>query len=148
MLVILYTNTSENYRLDKTIQSQGSFSCTLKEGCSVENPVILLSSNVNLAGINYMFIQEFQRYYYIGDIVSVHNGLWEVHGHVDVLMTYKDGIKACQATFKRQENLFNMYLDDPEFHTYNKSQVVTKVFSGGSGNLHKGMSYVLVVSGG
>lgn len=147
MDVTLYKNNSENYRIDKSISSQGTYSCVLKDGCSVENPVILLATN-NISDVNYMYISDFGRYYFIGDIISVRNGLWEVHAHVDVLMSYSSEIKACTATFKRQENLFNMYLDDPEFRTYNKSQIVTKLFSGGSGNLHKGMSYVLVVSGG
>ncbi|MBR3599318.1 MAG: hypothetical protein IKL53_05490 [Lachnospiraceae bacterium] len=94
-----------------------------------------------------MYIPDFGRYYFINDVVSVRNGLWEVHGHVDVLMSFSTGIKGCSATLKRQENLFNMYLDDPEFKTYNKSDIVTKVFSGGQG-FSKNLSYILVVAGG
>lgn len=145
MLVELFTNTSENYRIDKFIQSQGTYDCVLKDDCSIENPIILIS-DVSLVGINYMRIQSFNRYYYIEDIVSVHNGMWEIHAHVDVLMSYRNEIRECQATFKRQEHLFNMYIDDPEFKTYNKSQIVTKLFSGGS--LSKNLEYVLVVAGG
>ena len=147
MQVQLCTTTSETYRVDKTVNVQSTVDCVLKDGTSVENPVLLLSSG-NIAGCNYMYIPDFHRYYYVNDIVCVRNGLWEVHGHVDVLMTYSSGIKGCTATLKRQENLFNMYLDDPEFKTYNKSDIVTKVFSGGSGTLTKDMKYFLVVAGG
>ena len=145
MDVVLYKNSSENYRIDKTIVSQGTYSCTLKDGCSVENPSILLASG-NISDINYMYISDFGRYYYINEIASVRQGLWEIHAHVDVLMSYKTEIKACSATLKRQENLFNMYLDDPEFRTYNKSEIVTKLFTGGG--LSKNLSYILVVAGG
>lgn len=148
MEVNLYENTSENYRLNKDITLKTTESCVLKDDCSVENPVIVLKTSTNISGYNYMYIPDFGRYYYIGDIVSVGLNMWEVHGHVDVLMTYQNAIKSCNATFKRQENLFNMYLDDPEFHTYNKSEIVTKMFSGGTGNFNKNMSYVLVVAGG
>ena len=147
MLVELFTNTSENYRIDKSIQSQGTYDCILKNGCSIENPIIQITAP-SLVGINYMRIQAFGRYYYINDIVSLRNNMWEISAHVDVLMSYANEIKACQATFKRQENLFNMYLDDPEFKTYNKSQIVTKLFTGNTTPLHKNMSYVLVVAGG
>lgn len=146
MQVSLYQNVSENYRIDKSITGIFDADCTLKDGCSIENPVLLLSAG-NLTGCNYLYIPDFNRYYFITDIVSVRNGLWEISAHVDVLMSFKDEIKACSATFKRQEHLFNMYLDDPEFRTYNKSDIVTKRFSGGSG-MNKNLSYILVVAGG
>lgn len=148
MEINLYENTSENYVVSKNITIKESMqNCILKDNTSVENPVILVRANANISGYNYMYIPDFHRYYYIEEIVSVQNGLWELHGHVDVLQTYGNYIKGLTATCKRQENLFNMYLDDPEFKTYNKSTVVTKLFSGGTGNLNKSLSYVLVVAG-
>lgn len=147
MQVSLYQNISENYRITKSLIGKYTESCTLKDECSIENPVLLISNANNLTDCNYMYIPDFGRYYFITDIVSVRNGLWEISGHVDVLMTYANEIKACQATFKRQEHLFNMYLDDPEFKTYNNADIVTKLFSGGEG-LTKNMEYILVVAGG
>ena len=93
-----------------------------------------------------MYISDFGRYYFIEDIISVRDGLWEIHAHVDVLMTYSAQIKACSATFKRQEHLFNLYLDDPEFKTYNNSEIVTKLFTGSE--FSKSMQYILVTAGG
>lgn len=147
MTVSFYTNTSENYRVDKVLIGQLQTNCTLKDQCSIEDPVILLTNYNDISDYNYMYIDEWDRYYFIKDIVSVRNGLWEIHAHVDVLMSFADAIKACSATCKRQENLFNLYLDDPEFHTYNNAQIVTKLFTGGN-DLTKGMDYVLVVAGG
>lgn len=145
--VALYQNNSENYRLDKSLTAKYSESCILKDGCSIESPVLLITNYNNMSDCNYMYIDDFNRYYFIEDIISVRDGLWEIHAHVDVLMTYSAEIKACTATFKRQENLFNLYLDDPEFKTYNNSEIVTKVLSGGSG-LTKSMNYILVTAGG
>lgn len=141
-----YHNSSDNYVVDKSISLQGSIQCTLKDDTSVEDPVILLTTSANISSYNYMWIPAFGRYYFINDVVSVHNNLWEVSAHVDVLMTYKSGIRSCTATCKRQENLYNKYLDDPEFKTYNNADIVTKPFS--SGALNKNMQYVLVVAGG
>lgn len=146
MTVTFYLNNSENYRVTKNITSQGNYTCTLKGECSVENPSILINTSANISSYNYMYISEFGRYYFISDIVSVRNGVWLVQGHVDVLMTYSSEIKTCSATCKRQENLFNMYLDDPEFKTYNNADIVTKALTGGA--LNKNMSYVLVTAGG
>lgn len=147
MTISFYTNTSENYRVDKTLIAKLQTNCTLKDNTSIEDPVIYLTNFNDISDFNYMYIEDWGRYYFIKDIVSVRNGLWEIHAHVDVLMSFSDQIKACSATCKRQENLFNMYLDDPEFKTYNKSEIVTKLFTGNSG-LYKNMGYILVVSGG
>lgn len=147
MEINLYENSSENYVVSKNITLKESMqNCVLKDGTSVENPVILVRNTSNISTYNYMYIPDFHRYYYIEEIVSVQNGLWELHGHVDVLQTYGNAIKGLTATCKRQENLFNMYLDDPEFKTYNEAQIVTKIFTGGNG-LSKNMNYILVVSG-
>lgn len=147
MEVSFYQNTSENYRIDKSLIGKYTESCTLKDGCSIENPEILIANANNMSDCNYMYIPDFNRYYFVTDIVSVRDGLWLISGHVDVLMSFKNEIKACTATFKRQENLFNLYLDDPEFRTYNNSEIVTKVLSGGDG-LTKNMNYILVTAGG
>ena len=148
MEINLYENSSENYVVSKNITLKESMqNCILKDNTSVENPIILVRSGSNISGYNYMYIPDFHRYYYIEEIVSVNNGLWELHGHVDVLQTYGNHIRQQTATCKRQEQLFNMYLDDPEFKTYNKSKIVTKLFTGGNG-LTKNMQYILVVAGG
>lgn len=148
MEIDLYTNTSENYVVSKNITAQANMSgCILKDDTSVENPVILVRNTGNISGYNYMYIPDFHRYYYIEEIVSVQNGLWELHGHVDVLMTYGSQIRSQYATCKRQENLFNLYLDDPDFKTYNKSSVVTKAFTGAGSPLSKSLSYILVTAG-
>ena len=79
MEVNLYENTSENYRLNKDITLKITESCVLKDDCSVENPVIVLKTGTNISGYNYMYIPDFGRYYYIGDIVSVGLNMWEIH---------------------------------------------------------------------
>jgi len=91
-----------------------------------------------------MYIAEFERYYFIDDIVSVNNNKWEVSGHVDVLETYKTGILANSAVIRRQTNIFNTYLNDPEWKVYANEDVVafkmTSPFS-------KQLKYVLAVAG-
>lgn len=148
MEINLYENSSENYVVSKNIvMKQSMQNCVLKDNTSVENPVILVRNTSNISSYNYMYIPDFHRYYYIEEIVSVQNGLWELHGHVDVLQTYGNAIKQLQATCRRQENLYNVYLDDPEFKTYNNADISTKIFTGGSG-MSKNMNYILVVAGG
>ena len=145
--IILYTNSSEDYAFDKALTEIATLSsCVFKDDSSVENPNIVINTSTDLTECNYMYIADLHRYYFIREIGVVRAGVYYIRGHVDVLSTYKSEIRACNAIIARQENLYNMYLDDPEFKTLNKSQVVTKRFSGGA--FTKNMQYILVVAGG
>lgn len=145
--IILYKNNSEDYALTKSLSAQITLdSCVFKDESSVENPNVVISTGTDITECNYMYIADLHRYYFIREIGVVRAGVYYIRGHVDVLSTYATEIKACSAIIARQQNLYNMYLDDPEFKTLNKSQVVTKRFS--SGGFTKDMSYILVVAGG
>lgn len=145
--IVLYKNNSEDYALTKSLSTQITLdSCVFKDDSSVENPNVVISTGTDITECNYMYIADLHRYYFIREIGVVRAGVYYIRGHVDVLSTYANEIKACSAIIARQENLYNMYLDDPEFKTLNKSQVVTKKFDG-SGFV-KDMKYILVVAGG
>lgn len=144
--VKLCHNSSPVEKIGKTIDAGTSYDCVLKAGTSVLTPTIILcDTGVNLKGYNYMYIADFGRYYFIDDIVTKNNDVWEVSGHVDVLETYKDQILANTAVIKRQEKQYNLYLDDPEFHTYNYEQIQTLKFPANA--FDKTLSYVLVCNG-
>lgn len=68
---------------------------TLKESCSVVNPVILVNtadlSNKSVYNYNYCYIPHFKRYYYIDDWVYS-SGLWAAFCHVDSLASWKNDI--------------------------------------------------------
>lgn len=107
----LYHNNSEPERIGKSLSATQSFSGSLKDQTSIINPSILVKS----AGVpqgNYAKIDAFGRYYFITDIVSVRNGLWEIKMHVDVLQTYASQIRACEEMVSRQEFNYNNYIQD------------------------------------
>lgn len=120
--------------------------CTLKEETSVLKPVIrILSNDSSIYTYNYMYIAEFERYYFIDDIKSVNNNRWEISGHVDVLETYQNSILNQDAVIKRQQNKYNLYLNDPDFRTYNNDSIQTKKFTASA--FSKNLAYILVVNG-
>ena len=143
----LKVNSSPVEKIGKTLSTGLDFSVTLKEGTSILRPVLLLSSPTQspLTGYNYMYISAFSRYYFIDDIKSIRNDLWEISAHVDVLETYATAIKNNSAVIKRQEKLFNLYLDDGEFKTYNYEKIQTLQFP--ENTFSKNLAYGLVVNG-
>ena len=144
MNITLYKNTSEKNKVGKTLTSASGHVGTLREGCEVVNPSIILEGD-NLSDFNYMFIPEFHRYYFITGITSVKKGLWQIDGHCDVLESYKEQIKAQKAVVERQENEYNLYLNDPEWKVYRNKQVLTREFP--SGFLDSGNYFLTVVGG-
>ena len=144
MNLTLYKNTSEKVKVGKTLTSASTHTGTLREGCEVVNPSIILEGD-NLSDFNYMYIPEFHRYYFITGITSIKKGLWQIDGHCDVLETYKEQIKSQKAVVERQENEYNLYLNDPEWKVYKNKQVLTREFS--SGFLDSGNYFLTVVGG-
>lgn len=145
LTVTLYNNGSPVEKIGKTLTNGSDFSCLLKDATSILRPTIEVSSSSNLSGFNYMYISDFSRYYFIDDIVSTHNNRWEISAHVDVLETYKTAILANTAVIKRQESQYNLYLDDPDFMSYNYDRIQTIKFP--TNNFAKLLKYVLVVNG-
>lgn len=146
LTVNLIQNKSPVEKIGKNITVGTSASCALKDGTSVLRPVLRIQTSDNVYDYNYLRITEFNRYYFIDDIISLNNNIWEVKAHVDVLETYKNAILANTAVIKRQQNQYNLYLDDPDFHVYNYEKLQTLQFPANSFN--KALKYVLVVNGG
>ena len=143
--VTLCNNSSPVEKIGKTLSEGSDFTCALKDNTSILRPTLILrSDNASLAGFNYMKIPEFNRFYFIDDIVSLHNYQWEISGHVDVLETYATEIKANQAVIKRQAKLYNLYLDDPEFHVLNYERIQCYKFPANA--FTKSFSFLLVAN--
>ena len=143
MRIELYTNNSEVEKLVKDLTTLQTLEGTLRESTSILNPTIKIEGLTNIEKINYMYIPEFGRYYFVNDIRSIRNNLFEVSAHVDVLMTYAEEIKQQIAVIRRQENVWNTYLDDGTFKAYQNPVIVTKLFPNGFND----NSFVLALSG-
>lgn len=131
MTINLFQNNSDANVVSKSLTAKGTVTGTLREGCSVIDPVIKIEgiSGSDLPYLNYLEIVEFGRYYYIRDIVLVGN-LFEVHCHIDVLETYKDQIKPLQAIIARNSEQYNLYLQDGLIKEYANPHIQIKQFPG------------------
>lgn len=61
----------------------------LKQDTNRLNPTILIYSDLSLEIMNYCYIDEFNRYYFIDKIEQVRKNLYRIHCKVDVLESYK-----------------------------------------------------------
>lgn len=149
MKLKIYKNLSDNKVVNKSITQLGN-DCngTLRDASSIIDPVITIDkfTGFNIAQANYAYIDEFDRYYYINDIVAITNDLYELHMHVDVLKSFASGIRSNTAVIGRQQQKANydLLLGDGTFKVKaNPHFNISKFPSGFSGH-----HYVLLVAGG
>lgn len=142
MTITLYNNSSPPNFINKTIAQVDSMEGTLRSPTSILDPVVTIERS-NPVGFNYAYIPEFNRYYYVTGISSETNGLIAVGMHVDVLMTYKTEIANMDAIIKRQENQYNLYLDDGIFKAYQNTKHKLIRFPNGFTEF----SYILALAG-
>ena len=111
--IIFYTNSAEPERVDKTgyLSTPTSFTGTLREGTNLLQPSFLINAS-GVPSYNYAYVAEFGRYYYVTDIASVSNNLWRVSMDVDALMTYRETIKQQRGIILRNENEFDLLMED------------------------------------
>lgn len=143
MEITFYNTVSEHNRVDKVLTDAATFDGHLREGASILAPTITIAKGIGLIGYNYAQIPQFNRYYYVTDIVSVANGLWQVSLSVDALMSWKNYIKKVTAIAERSENVFNLYLPDSEWKNDARSLIQYRTIGSFTGLLR-----VLTVLGG
>lgn len=122
--MILYKCTCDRKKIDKSGSLLNDTNIRtefcLKENCSVLSPVVVLTKahieakEIPLYQLNYAFITQFQRYYFIDDIICLNDGLVELRMSVDVLMTYAGSILASQQEVSRSEKYNSQNFIDTE----------------------------------
>ena len=144
----LYQTKSEKIALDKVMESGSkAYSGTLINNSNVINPSILLKVGADaVSGYNYMEIPDFGRKYFITEITALTTETCMVTGHVDVLSTYKDGIRSNTALIGRSETKYNLYIDDNMYKVDSRTIIQCKEFTGG-GAFQKTPGIALVVVG-
>lgn len=134
-------------KVDKSFANGSvTFNVVMKENTDVFKPTFIIQTESRLWDYNYIDGSNFSgRQYFIVDVRSIGNNRFEVDAKTDVLSTWKNEIRGNSAVLKRQENLFNLYLDDPEFHVLNYERIHTFRFPENA--FDKSLKYVLVVNG-
>lgn len=145
MTIHWYKNTVPKNRLYRNLTGHLESSGHLVEGCNVINPVIKMSYNAYQVNINYAYIPDFGRYYFITDY-KIEGDTIYIYMHVDVLYTYRDIILKSQCIAGRSSSHYDVNLPDnmiqaEEGYRYNVTQL-PYTFDPSTG------SYILMVTGG
>ena len=157
MKIILYNNHSETNKLNKTIIKIVEMEGYLRDQTSLINPQVLIEFhpdqfdeyvrddnqdyvvvnglrvtwdtfiNNYVLSANYVSIPDFNRFYFINDIVSVRQNLWRILLHVDVLMSYSKEILNTKGFIARNEFTFDPMVRDDEVSYYYDKEIIEYV---------------------
>ena len=145
MDIVLYINNSEKQAVFKDLQAENVFSGCLRGESSVINPSFMLEID-NPTSYNYLYIPDFDRYYFISNITSVRTGLWRIDCSVDVLMSFQSQILNLDVIVNG-----NSFPDSETYFSGEPWQSLVKtktdIINFPSGLLDDG-EYILITSGG
>lgn len=144
MTVELKYNSSDNNTINKNITTVSSASCTIKEPMDIENPHIILNT-FNYNNVNYVYIPDLNRYYFITDIINLTGGRVELVLDVDVLESFKASILSLSAIIEKQQNTGNKYFNDGSFNVLASEFVQSYNFSEGFSDTGE---FILITCGG
>lgn len=138
--VLTFQNIAEKNRVDKSnyLTHISTINGTIRNETSIVNPTIIIENELQ-PNFNYVYIPQFGRYYFVNNITSIRNKLWELNLNIDVLMTYKNGILSCNGFIDRNENEFNPNIIDKkrvieEGRNISIETVTNEVFTSASGS--------------
>lgn len=130
MQAILYTTNNDKKVISKELTKVKQVEIHLLDDTELKTPYIEIA-NVDittLKNVNYIYLPDFGRYYYITDITLLTGGNVAISTSIDVLMSHKDSILNIKGTVKRAENLKNGYIVDDNYKSLAYSNIVTKKF--------------------
>lgn len=113
MVIELYSLLCPTNQVDKRddIEHIKSLNGTLREESSITNMIITVEDD-QIPDYNYAYIEDFNRYYFIDNIISIRNNIWQLHMSVDVLCSYADNIPLITAFVDRSESRVNNRIID------------------------------------
>lgn len=115
-----YVNHSDKLKVEKDLsQILTNKTITIIEPVDIFNPVIKLSKEIGSLSFNYLYISDFNRYYFITEPPTWREGFYEVKLHCDVLMSFKRSFYKKQAIIKRNSRNYNLYLNDDHMKMLN-----------------------------
>ena len=145
MQIDFYKNLVPKNRLYRKLTGHLVAQGHLKEATDILNPVITVAYNAYHININYCYIPDFGRYYFINDYI-IDGDTVTLKLHVDVLYTYRNNILNSQCIAERSSSSFSIGLTDGFIKAENGYRYNFSKFPYTFGGANS--CYILTVTGG
>lgn len=147
MRITIYKCNAELNRLNKTpyLSNQMTLEGNVRESIDHMNVSITLTYSGGLNGYNYIYIEDFNRYYFVNEHTIIRTGVHKFDLSTDVLMSHKSDILNCGGIVSRNEHLYNTFLIDDQLRFLGYKEINTYPLPKGVKN---GETFILAVNGG
>ncbi len=144
MIIKLYTQTIPKNKMFRNLTNEITLTGNVKDTFDILNPIVQFNYNANLKNVNYAYIPEYGRYYFVSPPIISGKTVY-LKMHVDVLFTYRAIIMKSPCIAIRSSNRGNLYFQDDyiqfeEGYRYNVSKFPYR-FDAESG------TYIICISG-
>lgn len=109
--VILYQYNGENDVVNKKLNRLGVITGVFRNIASITHLIMEIEYN-KLPDFNYVYVKDFNRYYFVSNYSSIVNNMWQLELVVDVLTTYRNVILESSGFVDRNEYYFDAFLND------------------------------------
>lgn len=115
MNITLYKQTKDRDIIEKKLTNAFNFTAYARKEFDIENPVITVESNVaDITKYNYVYIEDYHRYYFINKHRALRTGLYELDCEEDYLYTWKESVYSWTVELERAQYDWNLYFKDSE----------------------------------
>lgn len=141
MNATLYINHSPASVANKNLTKVSDVTVSFKGDANVSSPSLTLQAEgIDVSKVNYMWIEDFNRYYNVEITVSQQHIYAECQ--CDLLSSFLTYLLQKDAIIERQQNNYNLYLQDQDFRTYQFDNVAFKNFP--ATPFTKNLEYILL----
>lgn len=109
MEIRLYTTSDPHNKIGKTLLNESIYNITLKDVADILAPSIRINSDTPILA-NYAYIPDFERYYFVGNIVISSKRIYTLNLECDVLESFKTDILTSYGLITRTEQ-GNVFFD-------------------------------------
>ena len=114
-----YYNRSDEIQVNKRLDLiDVDTSCYIIDATSLYKPTLKLSKSIAPNSFNYVYIPEFNRYYFVDEPPEYDSGYYTIKLRCDVLMSFKNTFTEEEVVVDRSESAYNLYLPDNELKLY------------------------------
>ena len=141
MDVVFYNFKFKKNEINKTIPVGTTASCKIKDGASIEAPVLYMRKNDNIINCNYVYIQKWNRYYFMEPPEVVGPDMY-ITLKEDYLQSWKSDILSSIGTATRS-NFYNKNIPDKMVASLPGENIQYRTLS----SAFTGETYVLILGG-
>lgn len=113
MEIITYSLTEDGHHIPKHYTPVGTLTGSVRDAVDIENPTIRID-HAGTDTFNYIYVPEFNRYYYVLDKVQVRTGITDLICHVDVLESFYHQFIYSPIIVSRSDSTYNKFIPDGE----------------------------------